>query len=132
MEKGGIQKLKPRVLLIEDCPEVQQQIGDALRPCGYEVSTMSDADEALASVEQWAGQFHLVIIEEAMRGRTGLRLLRQARSQRMNLPVVVVTRDGDWSGYAQALSDGAQSYLTHPINQQEFVIAVRDALAQAS
>jgi two-component system, OmpR family, response regulator PhoP len=132
MGKGGKQKSKPRVLLIEDCPEVQQQIGEALRPCGYEVSTICDVDEALASVEQWAGQYHLVIIEEAMRGRAGLRLLREARSQQKNLPVVVVTRDGNWSGYAQALSAGAQTYLTHPIDHQEFVTAVRDALSRAS
>ena len=124
--------VRPRVLLIEDCPEVQQQIGDALRPCGYDVSMICDADEAMASVDEWASQFHLVIIEEAMRGRAGLRLLREARSKRQNLPIVVVTRDGDWSGYAHALSEGAKNYLTHPIDRQEFVAAVKEALAQLS
>ena len=124
--------VKPRVLLIEDCPEVRQQIGDALRPCGYEVSTICDADEAMASVDEWARHFHLVIIEEAMRGRSGLRLLREAHSKQKNLPIVVVTRDGDWSGYAHALSKGARSYLTHPIDHEEFVTAVKEALAQAS
>lgn len=124
--------MKPRVLLIEDSPEVRQQIGDALRPCGYEVATICDVDEAMASVDEWARQFHLVIIEEAIRGRSGLRLLREARSKRKDLPVVMVTRDGDWYGYAHALSEGARVYLTHPINQKEFLTAVEEALAQAS
>jgi two-component system, OmpR family, response regulator PhoP len=124
--------MKPSVLLIEDSPEAQQQIADALRLCGYKVSTMCDADEALASVDEWARQYHLVIIEEAMRGRAGLRLLREIRSKRKDLPVVMVTRDGDWYGYARALSEGAQNYITHPIDQREFLTAVEEALAQAS
>ena len=125
-------KVKRRVLLIEDSPEVRQQIGDALRPCGCEVSTICDADEAMARVDEWARQFHLVIIEEAMRGRAGLRLLREARSKRKDLPVVMVTRDGDWAGYAHALGEGAKHYFTHPINQTEFLMAVEEALAQAA
>ncbi|MGD0652605.1 MAG: response regulator [Verrucomicrobiia bacterium] len=124
--------MKPSILLIEDSPEAQQQIVDALRPCGYKVSTICDADAAMASVDEWARQFHLVIIEEAMRGRSGLQLLREVRSKRKDLPVVMVTRDGDWYGYARALSEGAQNYITHPIDQREFLMAIEEALAQAS
>ena len=120
------------VLLIEDSPEAQQQITSALRPCGYEVSTICDADQAMATVDEWARQFHLVIIEETMQDRAGLRLLRKVRSKRKDLPVVMVTRDGDWGGYAHALSEGAQNYIAHPIDQREFVTAIEEALAQAS
>jgi two-component system response regulator PhoP len=67
-----------------------------------------------------------------MYGRSGLQLLREARSKRRDLPVVVVTRDGDWNGYAHALDAGASDYIPHPINRRQLVTAVAEALAQAT
>jgi DNA-binding response OmpR family regulator len=118
------------ILLIEDAPKERQLVCETLQDQGYSVSTISDPQQAWATVEQWAQQFHLVIIEEAMRGRTGLRLLQEARAKRKDLPVVIVTREGDWNGYARALSDGAVDYIPHPIDRRELLAAVEEALAQ--
>lgn len=117
------------VLVIEDCPQNQQSLHDALQASGYAVATISDAERALSTVEDWAKQYHLVIIQEAMSGRSGLELLREARSRRKDLPVVVITRDGDWNGYAQALSEGAVDYFPTPVNREELLRAVEGALA---
>jgi DNA-binding NtrC family response regulator len=117
------------VLLIEDCPESQQIVGDAFRDQGYAVTTISDAEQALASVEQWAAQFNAVIIQEAICGCSGLELLRKARAQRHDLPVVIVSREGDWNGYSRALSDGAIQYLASPVDENELVAGVEEALA---
>jgi DNA-binding response OmpR family regulator len=129
MRRRGL-KMARRILLIEDGPEEQQQLDEALRRLGYEVSIMADADHAMQTVEQWAQQFHLVIIEEAMRGHAGIQLLREARQQQHDLPVVMVTRDGGWDGYASALSAGAKNYLTHPFNTFELLSTVRAALVE--
>jgi len=117
------------VLVIEDCPQNQQSLHDALQAGGYTVATISDAERALCTVEDWAKQYHLVIIQEAMRGRSGLELLHEARSRRKDLPVVVITRDGDWNGYARALSEGAVDYFPTPVNREELLRAVEGALA---
>jgi DNA-binding response OmpR family regulator len=119
------------ILLIEDAPEDRQFVCETLQDQGYSVSTISDPQQALATVAEWAQQFHLVIIEEAIRGRSGLKLLREARAQRKDLPVVIVTREGDWNGYAHALSEGAVDYIPHPINRRKLLAAVEEALAQA-
>jgi DNA-binding NtrC family response regulator len=117
------------VLVIEDCPQDQQDLHDALQSKGYSVATISNAERALSTVEDWAKQFNLVIIQEAMGGRSGLELLREARSHRKDLPVVVITRDGDWNGYARALSEGAVDYFPTPVNRKELLRAVEGALA---
>ncbi len=120
------------VLLVEDCPESQQTLHETLCQQGYTVSTISDLNAALATVEEWAKQFHLVIIEEAIGGRSGMDLLHEARSKCRDLPVVIVTRDGDWNGYARALSEGAVDYIPLPIKRRELLTAVEGALAQAA
>jgi two-component system response regulator HydG len=117
------------VLVIEDCPQNQQSLHDTLQSSGYSVATISDAERALSTVEDWAKQYQLVIIQEAMGGRSGLELLREARSRRKDLPVVVITRDGDWNGYARALSEGAVDYFPTPVNREELLRAVEGALA---
>jgi DNA-binding NtrC family response regulator len=117
------------VLVIEDSPQNQQSLHDTLHSGGYSVSTISDAEHALNTVEDWAKQYQLVIIQEAMRGRSGLDLMREARSRRKDLPVVVITRDGDWHGYARALSEGAVDYFPTPVNREELLKAVEGALA---
>jgi DNA-binding response OmpR family regulator len=116
------------VLLIEDCPETQQSICEALQQAGYRVAMLSDPEHALATVEQWAEQFDLVIIEEIIRGRKGLELLRQLHGRHQNLPILVLSREGDWNGYALALSEGARDYLPCPVEQRTLLHAIEQAL----
>ena len=117
-----------RVLLIEDCPEDQQAVCDALRAKGYSVTTISDPDRASSTVEDWAKQYNFVIVQEVMHGRSGMELLRELRSRRKDLPVLVVTRDGDWNGYARALSEGAVDYFQTPVDHKKLVKTVENAL----
>ena len=117
------------VLLIEDSPEEQQAVCDTLSAKGYSVTTISDPDRALSTVEDWAKQYNFVIIQEVMHGRSGMQLLREARSCRKDLPVLVVTRDGDWNGYARALSAGAVDYFQTPVDHKKLVKTVENALA---
>jgi len=116
------------VLLIEDSPREQQIVCDALSISGYSVTTIADPDRAWSTVENWARQYNFVIIQEVMGGRGGMDLLHEARSRRKDLPVLVVTRDGDWNGYARALSEGAVDYFQTPLDRKKLVRTVQHAL----
>ena len=116
------------VLLIEDSPEDQQAVCDTLSAKGYSVTTISDPSRASGSVEEWAKQYNFVIVQEVMHGRSGMDLLRELRSCRKDLPVLVVTRDGDWNGYARALSEGAIDYFQTPVDHKKLVKTVEKAL----
>ena len=116
------------VLLIEDSPEDQQAVYDTLSAKGYSVTTISDPDRALSTVEEWAKQYNFVIIQEVMHGRSGMELLHELRSCRKDLPVLVITRDGDWNGYARALSEWAVDYFQSPVDHKQLVKTVEDAL----
>jgi DNA-binding NtrC family response regulator len=119
------------VLLIEDCPKDQQVVQDVLHAQGYSVTTISDPERAFSTVEEWAKQYNFVIIQEAMHGGRGMELVHAARLSRKDLPMLVVTRDGDWNGYAQALSEGVIDYFPSPVDHKKLVKAVEGALAQA-
>ena len=116
------------VLLIEDSPKEQQIVCDVLSTSGYSVTTITDPDRAWSTVEDWARQYNFVIIQEVMGGRGGMELLHEARARQKDLPVLVVTRDGDWNGYAQALSEGAIDYFQTPLDRKKLVRTVQRAL----
>lgn len=116
------------VLLIEDSPKDQQVVQDVLHAQGYSVTTISDAERAFSTVEDWAKQYNFVIIQEAMHGRSGMELVHAARLSRKDLPLLVVTRDGDWNGYAQALSEGVVDYFPTPVDRKKLARAVAGAL----
>jgi DNA-binding NtrC family response regulator len=99
---------------------------------GYSVTTISDPERALSTVEDWAKQYNFVIIQEVMRGRSGMELVHEARSRRKDLPILVVTRDGDWNGYARALSEGAVDYFQTPVDGKKLVKTVEDSLASTA
>jgi len=117
------------VLLIEDSPEDQQAVCDTLSAKGYSVTTISDPEQALNTVEDWAKHYNFVIIQEVMHGRSGMDLVHKARSRRKDLPILVVTRDGDWNGYARALSEGAVDYFQSPLDRKKLVKTVEASLA---
>lgn len=119
------------VLLIEDSPEDQQAVCDTLSAKGYAVTTISDPEQARNTIEDWAKQYNFVIIQEVMHGRSGLELVHEVRSRRKDLPILVVTRDGDWNGYARALSEGAIDYFQSPLDRKKLVKTVEDSLAGA-
>ena len=96
---------------------------------GYSVTTISDPERALNTVEDWAKQYNFVIIQELMHGRSGMELVHEVRIRRKDLPILVVTRDGDWNGYARALSEGAVDYFQSPFDGKKLVKAVEDSLA---
>lgn len=117
-----------RVLLVEDSPEDQQVVCDTLSAKGYSVTTISDPERALNTVEDWAKQYNFIIIQEVMHGHSGMELVHEVRSRSKDLPILVVTRDGDWNGYARALSEGAVDYFQTPLDSKKLVKTVEDSL----
>lgn len=104
---------------------------DALAGAQFEVTLVTGLIKALAALNDAAQEFEAVVIEESIAGGKGLQLVREARVKRGQLPVVVVTRDGNWRSYAEALGMGALAYLPQPVNPARLVGALEEALRPA-
>jgi len=73
-----------------------------------------DGSRAAAMLEQ--GEYHLLITDINMPGRSGLELLEQAKSRDPNLQVVIVTGGATLETAIQAVNNGAFAYLTKPFD----------------
>lgn len=89
--------------------------------------TAQSVEEAMQHLESYF--FHLVITDIEMPRMTGIELCQRIYHDQPNTPVVIVSGKTDIQYSIAAMRSGAFDYVVKPIDVQEFLGAVRRALA---
>ena len=106
----------PRILIVDDDPNLRVILADQLRADGYEVQTARDGDEALRRLGQsWPD---LLIIDMMMPRMDGLSLAREIKS-RADLPIIVLSAIDAGDSKADLLEEVAEDYVTKPYHYPE-------------
>ncbi|MGW5959466.1 PAS domain S-box protein [Methylorubrum thiocyanatum] len=117
------------VLVVEDNAEVGAFATQALRELGYDAVWVTDAQAALAAVEEDGQRFEVVFSDVVMPGMNGVDLAREIRRRWPYLPVVLT------SGYSHVLaSEGTGGFplLGKPYSVADLGRALRKALRERS
>jgi DNA-binding response OmpR family regulator len=103
------------VLAVDDSRATLELIGEQLSRRGFLVVQCADGGEALDLIA--ARGFDLVLLDRVMPGLTGLHVLAEIRSNRetADLPVIMLTGEGDSAAAVEALAAGADDHLTKPV-----------------
>jgi len=117
-----------RLLVVEDEPLVRDLLARWLHDEGYSCTTASSAAVAWAHLQ--AHPVDLATLDITMPGGSGLDLLDQIRHAWPDTAVIMLTAEGDMAKAIRALTAGAYGYLIKPVERQELLIQVRNALAQ--
>jgi DNA-binding response OmpR family regulator len=120
-----------RILVVEDERKVASFIRQGLEEEGYAVDLVADGPAAL-SVFSAGTPFDLVILDLMLPGRNGLDVLREARTQGVKAPILILTARDRVSDKVSALDLGADDYLTKPFAFDELLARVRALLRRAS
>jgi DNA-binding NtrC family response regulator len=115
------------VLVVDDEARSRELYAETLRAAGLEVQTAADAVEARARIE--AAVPSMVISDVRMPGEDGVSLLRDVRRAH-ELPFLLVTAHADVREAVAALKLGAVDYLAKPVDLDELVAAVTDAVGE--
>ena len=96
----------PRILVVDDDPDIQEYFGLFLEDNGYRVMPAENVDAALQLIDDFGP--HTVLIDVMMPGRSGLDLLVTLRNDPRwhALPVVMIT------GNDKVVQDDCHSYLS--------------------
>ena len=84
----------PRILVVEDEPDLRLLNAEVLQNSGYEVDTAEDGKagwEVLHAARHAPESYALLITDHDMPGLSGLALVKKARAARMALPVIMAT-----------------------------------------
>lgn len=114
---------RPRVLAIDDEPDLTAWMQIALERNGYEVRTASGADSAERIQGAW--QPDLVLLDLLLPDGDGLELLNRFRETLPQPKVIVVSGCGSIGKAVQAMQAGAASFLEKPIETDALLAAIK-------
>ncbi len=116
----------PRILIVDDDPGQRSLLNSFLRSQGFETALADSGERALEMLR--SGKFAMMISDVRMPGLSGLETLRRARQEHVTLPVLLVTAFTDVRDAVAAMRDGAVNYLAKPIDLDELLNSVRQAV----
>ncbi len=114
------------VLLVEDDAGLCRLLASELDDMGLPACSVSSAEEALRLLEN--GQWELVVSDLRLPGMSGMELLRRIRETESPPAFLMVTAFGTVAEAVEALKEGADDFLTKPLNLEHFQHAVRRCL----
>lgn len=117
--------IRPRVLIIDDEPQIRRLLRTALDRACYDVSEAASAREALDMLA--ATEPDVVLLDLGLPDRDGLELVPIIRKHSNATLLVVSARDAT-DQKVTALDLGADDYVTKPFDTDELLARVRAAL----
>jgi len=106
----------PRILLVDDDPNLLVLLAGQLRNDGFEIQTARDGHEALRRLE--GGWPDLLILDMMMPRMDGLTLAREIKA-RADLPIIVLSAIETADSKADLLEEVAEDYITKPYHYPE-------------
>ncbi len=122
-------KPPPTLLVVDDDPELLELTEQYLSGQGFEVLVAEDGvtmDAALG-----ANEIDLMILDLMLPGEDGLSIARRMRRDR-DLPIIIVSAQGDDVDRIVGLEIGADDYLAKPFNPRELLARVRAVLRRGA
>ncbi len=116
------------VVIVDDSISVRKFVGRMLEKNGYRVKLAADGLEAAELITQQG--CHLVITDLEMPRMTGYELMAQLRQNPITrrIPVMVVTSRAGAKHRERALKEGATSFLTKPVQEDQLLFAVEQLI----
>jgi DNA-binding NtrC family response regulator len=118
--------MSTRILIVDDEVRYRELYMHILDSAGFKTQGASSAEEAFSIIQSHVPA--MVVSDVRMPGASGIELLRMARKEHPGLPFLLVTAYADVRDAVNAMKLGAVDYLSKPVDLDELLTAVRDAV----
>jgi len=119
-----------RVLVVEDEPDLRNQIGRALSEAGYSVDKAPDGEEGefLGDTEP----YDAIVLDLGLPKVDGITVLNHWRQAGRDMPVLILTARDAWNEKVGGFDAGADDYLTKPFHMEELLARVRALIRRSA
>src|SRR5215470_12320759 len=107
----------PRLLVVEDDPDLREAWVSGLERAGFTVASAADGEQALAVLAR--DEFDVVILDLRIPRRDGIQVLQAMRSDGHDAEVIIVTGHAEIETAIEALKLKAFDYVTKPFRAAE-------------
>jgi two-component system alkaline phosphatase synthesis response regulator PhoP len=119
----------PRVLIVEDEPDIALGLVEDLTANGYSVEVAGDGDTALRVGRE--KQWDLILLDVMLPRRDGFEVCRQLRRDGVRTPIILLTAKAHEAEKVLGLELGADDYVTKPFSIRELRARMQAVLRRA-
>jgi two-component system OmpR family response regulator len=127
-EEGA--QARPRLLVVEDDPNIVELLSASLRFAGFHVTTATNGGEAVASARD--SRPDLVILDIMLPDLDGFEVIRRMRDGGVRTPVVFLTARDATDDKIRGLTLGGDDYVTKPFSLEELTARIRAVLRRTA
>ena len=112
-----------RALVIEDDPQLREQVTEYLSEEGYAVDAAGDGDEGQYMALEYP--IDLAVIDLGLPKTPGIAIIRAVRKAGRKFPILILTARDGWQSKVEGLEAGADDYLVKPFHREELLARAR-------
>jgi len=116
----------PRILIIEDEPDMADGLKDNFEFEGYNVIVTHDGESGLAMALSHTPD--LILLDIMLPKKSGLDVCRELRMRKSKIPIIMLTAKGQEIDKVLGLELGADDYITKPFSVRELLARVKAVL----
>jgi len=120
----------PKLLIVEDEPEMALGLRDNFEFEGYTVSTAADGEEGLRKA--LAEDPDLILLDIMLPKMSGIEVCRTLRKRGVTTPILMLTARTQEKDVVEGLETGADDYVAKPFSIRELVARVRAHLRRSA
>jgi DNA-binding response OmpR family regulator len=128
--KSSDRQAAPKILVVEDEPNMVAGLRDNFEFEGYQVITARDGVEGLQKALEESPD--LVVLDVMMPRMSGLEVCKQLRAKRGSIPIIMLTARGQEVDKVVGLELGADDYVTKPFSIRELLARVKAVLRRTA
>ena len=117
-----------KILIIEDDLTFSQILEGFLGKHGFEALAVHELKKSIAILDQQ--QFDLLLIDYRLPDGTGLDVLAHLREKGTVVPAIIMTSFNDVRTAVKSIQSGAYDYITKPVNPDELLMIIKNALGK--
>lgn len=121
--------MKPRILVVDDEPQIQRFLEATLEVHQYDVALAATGAATLEQVASWRPD--LILLDLGLPGISGLDVIRHVREW-SDVPIIVLSVRDREDDKVAALNLGADDYVTKPFGTNELLARIQVALRHAA
>jgi two-component system, OmpR family, response regulator len=119
-----------KILVVEDDRVIADFVGRGLREAGYLVDQTDNGLDALGMVT--GNVYDLAVVDIMLPGMDGITLIQQARTRKLQLPIIVLSAKGNVDDRIRGLRSGSDDYMAKPFSISELLARVETLLRRAN
>jgi two-component system phosphate regulon response regulator OmpR len=126
MSTASTQPEGEKILVVDDDVRLRRLLERFLAEQGYRVRAVEDAEQMDRLLAREV--FNLVVLDLMLPGESGLQACQRLRGQNNQVPIIMLTAQGDEASRIQGLELGADDYLAKPFNPRELLARIKAVL----